>query len=67
MYVSKDTGEIVVDDGKRWATKKAVYDCSEKNRKDLNEKRPWQESLSGEILTDDYKPVCYRLTKYSTR
>ena len=75
-YVSKETGEIGWwNDGKRWATKKQCMTAAKRTDKDtqgndyytLAGLKDYDYGSSGKILTDDYKPVCYRLTNYSTR
>ena len=71
MYVSKDTGEIRWESKSRWTTKKQCMKAAKKLKKDstgdyyyLPEHKfvpPWAKRPS------EYKPICYRLTKYSTR
>ena len=65
MYVRKETGKITWnsdDHGMRWATKKQCMKVATKIRKD----RFWLPDAR-RVSVNYYKPVCYRLTKYSTR
>ena len=76
MYVSKETGLIGGESNGRWATKKQCMTAAKEIKKDINkedyylrggtsESAQWK--YHGKFTPKKYKPVCYRLTKYSTR
>ena len=83
MYVSKETGEIgwqsdytVEWDNKEkrykprlptyWQTKQKCMKAASVSAADGDYLLPWNTERK-HMKTKDYKPVCYRLTKYSTR
>ena len=62
MYVHKD-GEIVYESNKRWTTKKQCMKEALKTATGV-----YYSMTEGDYKSIKYhKPVCYRLTKYSTR
>jgi hypothetical protein len=82
MYVNKETGKIawksekVLDYGYGWTTFNHCTTAAQKIQKDsLGDyyflgARTWDNKLRGHsdrLRPKHYKPVCYRLTKYSTR
>ena len=74
MYVNKSDGEITWksdDHGKYWTTKKQCMKAAQRigtsNYGDYYSFPDRGTRKTGTAYTSSSKPVCYRLTKYSTR